>query len=183
MRNFTHRWSQSGHLLFQIRTLFSNFRKRAGEMPLPPGSHSLVTRLLTLKSPENKRGLSNKSLSNMNYSKLRRINSSQLWLDGRCKEIMYAFLLWKLISNTAHSFNICEFTGRTARCFLKKNNNSASHEIKGLSSLIKRMGKRAHENDKLSIRLLNVCGKFKCKPLSITVYYFHRMSQESFYPL
>lgn len=152
---------------------------------MPPRSHSIVTRLLTLKSPENKKGLPNKSLSDMNYSKLRRnkSNSSQLWLDDRCKEIMYASLLWKLISNTTHSFNICEFTGPTATCSLKKNNNSALHEIKGLSPLIKSMGKRAHENDKLSIHLLNFCGKFMYKPLSITVYYFHPMSQQSFYPL
>ena len=35
MRNFSHRWPQSRHFFLQIRSLFSNFRKRAGEAPPP----------------------------------------------------------------------------------------------------------------------------------------------------
>ena len=36
--NFTHRWPQSGHFFPQIRALFSNFWKRAGETYHPPAS-------------------------------------------------------------------------------------------------------------------------------------------------
>ena len=46
MRNCIHRWPRSGYFFLQIRVLFSNFRKRAGETSLPPpSSYALGKRL------------------------------------------------------------------------------------------------------------------------------------------
>ena len=77
-----------------------------------------------------------------------------LWLGDRCKKITNPFLLRILTSNTRRSFRLFE-NRENNQMLLEKILILSRLELRGLSALIKHMGNKAQENDKLSIPMIN----------------------------